>query len=265
MQGDDLRVELPLEFTEAAFGAKKDITIHRLEHCQTCHGSGANPGSGPTVCNGCGGSGQVRQTTQTIIGHFTQIAPCARCQGTGQMIVDPCPSCQGQGRLQGEKTISLTIPAGVDEGTRLRLSQEGDAGPQGGPPGDVYVVIRVAPHPVFKRDGYHVYSTQTVSYPQLVLGTELEVPSLRGPQKLKIPAGTQNGHVFTLKHEGIPLLNQPTRKGDHFVQVQIQVPTHPSGEEKKLLERLQELHDEKERKHNASFFNKFKEALSGSH
>jgi molecular chaperone DnaJ len=263
-QGDDIRVELVLEFTEAAFGVDRDIHYTRLEHCGTCHGSGARPGSGPTVCNGCGGSGQIRQTTQTIIGHFTQIVVCARCQGMGTMIVDPCQSCHGQGRIQGEKVYSLTIPPGVDNGTRLRISNEGDAGPLGGPGGDVYVVLQVKPHAVFKRDNYDIYASQPVSYAQLALGDEIEIPMLNGSQQsLKIPAGTQNGHVFTIKNAGIPHLNQPSRLGDHYVQVQVSIPTHLSGEERKLLERLQELQQERERKGNTSFMHKFKEVLTG--
>lgn len=262
--GDDIRIELVLDFLETAFGVTKEIKIHRLEHCESCHGSGARPGTGPSVCNGCGGSGQVRQTTQTIIGHFTQIVVCARCQGTGTMIVDPCQTCLGKGRKQGEKVYSLTVPAGVDDGTRLRIGQEGDAGPLGGPPGDVYVVIRMKPHAVFKRDNYDVYTVQTVSYSQLALGADVEVPVIRGSQHLRIPAGTQNGHIFTLKHEGIPHLNQPSRHGDHFVQVQIAIPTHLSGEEKKLLERLQEIQQERERTKGTSFMHKFKEAISGA-
>lgn len=263
-QGDDLRVDLSLDFLEAAFGIKKEVQIHRLEHCDTCHGNGASPGSGPSICTTCGGTGQIRQTTQTIIGHFTQIVGCGRCQGQGTMIMDPCHTCHGQGRKEVEKTLTVPVPAGVDDGTRLRMSQEGDAGPLGGPPGDVYVVIRLQPHPVFKRDGYHVYSSHQVAYSQLALGAEIEVPSLRSTQKIKIPAGTQNGHVFTLKNEGIPVVNQPNRHGDHYVQVQVVIPTHLSSEERKLLERLQELHTEKERKGNTSFMNKFKEVLTGN-
>ncbi|MBY0405466.1 MAG: molecular chaperone DnaJ [Cyanobacteria bacterium] len=262
-QGDDLRMELSLDFMEAAFGVNKEVKIQRLEHCEPCNGSGASPGSGPVVCNACGGSGQIRQTTQTIIGHFTQIVLCGRCQGTGSTIMDPCKTCNGIGRKEIEKERTVPVPAGVDDGTRLRLSQEGDAGPFGGPPGDLHLIIRVEPDEYFKRDGYHIYTTQPVSYAQLVLGTEVEVKTLRGTHKVKIPAGTQNGHVFTLRSEGIPFLNQNNRKGDHFVQVQVTIPTHVSGEEKKLLERLEELHNDREKKSNHSLLNKFKEALSG--
>lgn len=265
-QGDDLRIDISMDFLEAAFGVKKDITINKLEHCQPCTGSGATPGSGPAICTTCGGSGQIRQTTQTIIGHFMQIVVCNRCNGSGSTIMDPCKTCQGQGRVQVEKTVSVPIPAGVDTGTRLRLAQEGDAGPLGGPPGDAYVVIQIKPHPEFKRDGVHVFSAITLTYPELTLGTEIEVNAIREPVKLKIPAGTQHGHIFTLRNEGIPYLNQNSRNGDHFVEVRLSVPTHVNPEEKKLLERLYEIQTEKRREsgQSGSFFNRMKEAISGS-
>jgi molecular chaperone DnaJ len=264
-QGDDLRIDITLDFLEAAFGVKKDITIHKLIHCNTCTGSGAKPGSGPSVCNTCGGSGQVRQTTQTIIGHFMQIVVCHQCQGSGSTIMNPCDDCEGQGRVASEKVIPVPIPAGVDSGTRLRLSQEGDSGSLGGPPGDAYVVIQVKPHPEFKRDGVHLFSSIYVTYPELALGSEIEVTSLRETHKLKIPAGTQHGHVFTLKNSGMPYLNQSSRFGDHYVEVLLKVPTHVNSEERKLLERLMEIQTDKQRDPaSGSFFNRMKEAISGS-
>ncbi len=240
-QGDDLRKDIHLEFDEAAFGCQRDLQITRMNHCGTCEGSGAAAGSGPTVCTTCGGQGQVRQSTQTIIGNFTQVTACPNCAGSGQMIVNPCNDCHGKGRVPDEKSLSVTIPAGVDTGTRLRVVGEGDTGHLGGPPGDLYVVVQVKAHQHFQREGYHLFSRETVSYPQLALGDDIEVPVLDGTHVLKIPSGTENGHIFTIKSAGIPHLNNPNRRGDHYIEVLIDVPKKLSGEEKKLLQRLKEL------------------------
>jgi molecular chaperone DnaJ len=266
-QGSDLRLDLTLEFTEAVFGTKKEISFTHLENCESCEGSGASPGSGPTVCTTCGGQGQVRQTTQTIIGHFTQIVTCPNCQGNGSVIVNPCRVCHGQGRTAVEAKRSIVIPPGVDQGTRLRVAGEGDSGIKGGPPGDLYVVLQIKPHPEFKRDGYHIYSVQEVPYSTLTLGGEVEVMTLNGPEKLKIPSGTQNGHIFPLKGAGIPHLNNNSKRGDHYVEVQVFIPTHLSGEEKKLLQRLGEIQQEKMKKdkgRSPSLMGRFKEALGGA-
>jgi len=239
--GDDIHMEVTLDFKEACFGLKKEVTVRRLEHCETCHGSGAAVGSGPVACTGCGGNGQVRQTTQTIIGQFTQVVTCARCQGQGIMISDPCKPCNGKGRKAQEKSLTLTIQAGVDEGNRLLITQEGDAGPFGGPPGDLYIVVQVRPHELFERDGQTIYSQQKVGYAQLVLGEDIQVETLEGHEKLRIPPGTQSGQLFTVKNAGVPYLNNVNRRGDHKVQVMVEIPTKPTGEERKLIERMLEL------------------------
>ncbi|MBK8190685.1 MAG: molecular chaperone DnaJ [Vampirovibrionales bacterium] len=267
-QGDDLRVDVALDFHDCLNGLKKDLPIQRLTHCDECSGSGCAPGTGPSACSTCGGSGQIRQTTQTIIGHFTQIGACPRCRGMGQMIADPCKTCNGAGRAQSEKTLTLTIPPGVDHGTRLRVAGEGNAGPHGGPAGDLYVMIHLNPHPVFQRDGYNILSTLETSFPRLALGGSVEVETLDGLESLKIPAGTQNGAVFTLRGHGMPHLNHPQRRGDHFIQVQARVPTKLSGEEKKLLEQLAELGDRREGRkkptpQSASVLGRFRDALAG--
>ncbi|MBY0450128.1 MAG: molecular chaperone DnaJ [Cyanobacteria bacterium] len=240
-RGNDIGVEVGLEFMEAVRGAQREVDISRSETCEPCQGSGASPGSGPTACTTCGGQGQIRQTTQTIIGHFTQITPCPRCQGIGQVVMDPCSWCQGQGRRAANKKLNITVPAGVDEGTRLRIGQEGESGMMGGPPGDLYVLIRVKQHPQFQRDGYDVISRCLLSYPELALGCEREIETVDGTERLKIPAGTQNGQVFTFKGKGIPVINQPNRRGNHYVQVEIQIPSKISGQEKRLLEQLRDL------------------------
>lgn len=265
-QGNDLRLDLSLDFNEAVFGTKKEISFTHLEHCDSCQGNGAAPGSGPTVCTTCGGQGQVRQTAQTIIGHFTQIVTCPNCQGSGSIIVNPCRSCQGHGRTAVETKRSIVIPPGVDQGTRLRVAGEGDAGVKGGPPGDLYVVLQIKSHADFKREGYHLYSIQEVTYPVLALGGEIEVTKVDGTERLKIAPGTPNGHIFTLKGAGVPHLNNSNKRGDHYVEVQVTIPTHLSGEEKKLLQKLKELQLEKQQKEKVqqgSFLGRMKGALAG--
>ncbi len=267
-RGEDLRYDLEVAFEEAAFGLKKEIEINRLILCEPCDGIGAEPGTKPTVCGTCGGNGQIRQTTQTIIGHFTQITTCPNCRGAGKAIETPCKNCRGEGRAKNKNNLTITIPAGVDHGTRLRVTGEGNAGPVNGIAGDLYVVVVIQPHETFKRDGYSVISSASVPYATLVLGGEIRVPVLKGEDKIKIPSGTQRGEVFTLKGHGIPNINNPDRRGDHFVQVEVEVPKKPSNEEKKLLKQLQALQQEVEpAKSNGgqsdSLFNRFKEVVSG--
>jgi molecular chaperone DnaJ len=266
-RGEDLRFDLELDFMEAAFGTSKEIEIPHLVSCQTCAGTGASPESGgPATCQTCMGQGQIRQTTQTIIGHFTQISTCPRCHGQGTMIVDPCKTCHGKRRLQESKKLNLTVPAGVDTGTRLRIANEGNAGLLNGPSGDLYVFLHVKPHAEFRREGYDVYATLSVTYSQLVLGDEVDIPLLSGEGQLKIPAGTQNGSVFTLKGKGIPVLNAPAQHGNHHVQVVLEIPKRLSPEEKKLLEKLRLLETDRvlkeQRTPGGSFVHKVKEVFS---
>jgi molecular chaperone DnaJ len=240
--GNNLQYNLNLDFMDAAFGIEKPITLERLESCDPCKGSGAEPGTGPATCSTCGGHGQVRRAAQTILGQFMQVSTCPTCGGAGTVIESPCRHCRGQGRTPKNHEITLTIPAGVDSGTRLRVSGAGDAGPKGGPHGDLYVLVNIRPHETFDRDGYHIGSKIKVTYPQLVLGDTMTVPTIHGDTSLKIPHGTPAGHVFCLKGKGVPVINQPGRFGDHYLQVDIEIPTHPSKEEKHLLEQLQALH-----------------------
>ncbi|MFN8615061.1 MAG: molecular chaperone DnaJ [Vampirovibrionales bacterium] len=267
-QGEHIRMELSVGFEDAAFGIKRDVTIPRLKPCAPCNGSGSADNSGPSVCSGCGGQGQVRHTTQTLLGHFTQIGTCPQCNGSGKTITNPCSHCHGEGRSQASATITVTVPAGVDTGTQLRVANEGNCGLHGGPSGDLFLVINVEPHSTLQRDGYNVVSIQPVSYALLALGGSIEVPVLRGSQTVHIPAGTPNGHVFTLRDWGIPVLNQPGRRGDHFVQVQIDIPTQLSSEERHLLEALRDLETDRHNKsqaHNdsSSVLDKFKKVLGG--
>jgi molecular chaperone DnaJ len=237
-RGADLRYDLTLTFEEAAFGAETVLRIPRLEGCPRCSGTGSAKGSPPAVCSACGGRGQVRFTQ----GFFTVARTCPQCQGEGRVISDPCDECRGEGRVERERSITVKIPAGVDTGARLRLSGEGEHGRRGGPAGDLYVVLQVRPHKHFRRDGTTVLSRLSISYPQAVLGTTVEVETLHGKAPLDIPSGTPYGRDFRLRGQGIDRLDSSGR-GDHVVTVEVAVPNPRdlSDEETQLLRRLAEL------------------------
>jgi len=244
-RGDDLRLDLRLDFKEAIFGGDKDILIRHLESCETCNGSGAKPGTLPRTCSTCGGSGQVRRATRTPFGSFTQVSVCPTCNGTGQMIEEKCATCGGQGLKEVKKKLKITIPAGVDNGTRLRVSNEGDAGKRGGPPGDLYVFLSVAPDPHFQREGINILSEVKISYLQAILGCTLEVETVKGTTTLTIPPGTQPNTVLTLENEGVPRLGNPVSRGDHLITISIDIPTRVTTEERELLEQLAQIKGER--------------------
>jgi molecular chaperone DnaJ len=248
-KGDDLGLKLSISFSEAVFGAEKEVQFDHLESCQSCQGSGARAGSGPTSCTTCGGVGQVRRATRTPFGSFTQVAPCPTCDGTGQMIADPCPACQGQGMQEVRKKQRIKIPGGVDTGTRLRVPGEGNAGQRGGGPGDLYVVLDVQSHPHLRRDGTKIFSELPISYLQAILGDTVEVETVDGTDKLEIPPGTQPGAVLTLKGKGVPRLGNPVARGNHEFTVKVQLPTKLSGDERELLEQLAGHHSRKGQRH----------------
>jgi len=216
--GADLRYDLTLSFEEAAFGAEPTLSIPRLETCEACSGSGSAGKSQPESCSGCGGRGQVRFTQ----GFFTVARTCPRCNGAGTVIKNPCPQCRGRGRVEKERSLQVKIPGGVDEGARLRLAGEGEHGPRGGPPGDLFVVIHVDEHEVFERRGSDVLSQLVVSWPRAVLGAKVEIETLHGAATLEVPAGTHQGDILTLRGKGVPRLEGGT--GDHHVSVVIDVP-----------------------------------------
>ena len=237
-RGADLRYDLTLSFEEAAFGSAETLRIPRLETCEECGGGGSQGGAAPQTCSACGGRGQIGYRQ----GFLTVARTCPRCEGEGVVIADPCPACRGAGRREVERSLEVTIPAGVDHGSRLRLSGEGEHGRHGGPPGDLYVVISVEPHERFVREGTTVLSEETVGYPQAVLGATVEVDTLHGPASLEIPPGTPPGHEFRLRGKGIDKIGRGGR-GDHVVRMNVDVP-HPrslSEEETELLRKLAEL------------------------
>ncbi len=237
-QGDDLRYDLTIDFDKAVFGQEKEIKVPHLETCDICRGSGAKPGSGPITCTTCGGAGQVRRATRTPFGSFTQVAECPNCGGSGQMIKDPCNACGGQGVKQVRKKLVINIPSGVDTGTRLRVSGEGNAGPRGGPSGDLYVFLKVKKHPTLKRDGLTINSEVNVSYLQAILGDSIEIDTVDGPTRLQIPVGTQPNAVLTLENKGIPKIGNPVARGNHCISINVKLPSRLSDQERNLLEEL---------------------------
>ncbi|HEY9703749.1 MAG TPA: molecular chaperone DnaJ [Allocoleopsis sp.] len=256
VKGDDLRLDLTLDFKEAIFGGKKEIRIPHLENCTVCNGSGAKSGSRPRTCSTCTGTGQVRRATRTPFGSFTQVSVCPTCNGEGQVIEDKCESCGGQGRKQETKKLDITIPPGVDNGNRLRVSKEGDAGVRGGPPGDLYVYLFVEKDPEFSREDINILSSIPISYLQAILGCRLEVNTVDGKEELTIPAGTQPGTVLTLENKGVPKLGNSTLRGNHLITIEVAIPTKITGEERELLEKLVKIRGDNINK-GGGFFDNF--------
>ncbi|MGZ4834700.1 MAG: molecular chaperone DnaJ [Terriglobales bacterium] len=230
-RGADLRHDLTLEFEEAVFGVEKKVSVRRHEACETCEGSGVAPGHGPTTCRTCGGRGQVRYQQ----GFFSIARTCSACQGRGSVITDPCKACRGEGRQVRERMIDVKVPAGVEDGTRIRYSSQGEAGTHGGPAGDLYIVLHVKEHSMFEREGKDLHCVVPISFSQAALGAEIEIPSLEGVEKLKIPDGTQSGTVFKLRNRGAPVLNG-RGKGDLFVEVKVHTPSKLTKRQRELLQ-----------------------------
>lgn len=236
-RGGDLRYGLELTFEEAIFGVEKEIQVPRRDVCTTCSGSGAEPGSTPIQCPDCGGQGQVRRVAQSVFGQVVNVVTCPRCRGEGQLIEKLCTACQGSGRMQSRKTLKVTIPAGVDDGDQIRLSGEGEAGARGGGYGDLYVAMSVRPHPLLRRQGRDIYYDLGVNFSQAALGDTIEVPTVDGPVKLDVPAGTQYGTRLRLAGKGVPHVRSGKR-GDEIVVVHVITPTKLNSEGKKALEGL---------------------------
>lgn len=238
--GDDQRYDLKLDFLDAVFGCQKEVEVSHLEQCTTCTGSGVKSGTTPSTCTTCNGQGQVIQAVRTPLGMFQQVSTCPVCGGAGETST-PCSTCKGDGRVRGSKRISLRVPPGVDDGSRLRVRGEGDSGRKGGPPGDLYVFVTVKPHPDLRRDGTTIHSDVEISYVDAILGTTVQVTTVDGPVDLKVPAGTQPGTTLVMSKRGVPKLGASAARGDHLVHVKVRIPKSVSGEEKKLVEELKEL------------------------
>ena len=248
-RGTDIETSIRIEFEEAAFGVKKDITINRYESCDACEGTGAKKGTGKRTCPTCGGSGQVRRS----MGGFLNITTCQQCGGSGEIIDDPCEVCGGTGKVIRKRTISINIPAGINDGQTLTLYGQGNAGDQGAQAGSLLIYVRVKPHKRFKREGADLYLEMPISFGQAALGCELQVPTLEGEVKYKIPAGTQTGTVFRLREKGIKYLRQD-RKGDLFVEVNVEIPRKLTDRQKELIAELEGM--EKPEKRNKGIFRK---------
>jgi molecular chaperone DnaJ len=255
-KGNDLRYDLDLTLEESAFGTEKTIEVPRWETCSPCSGSGSKPGKGPVTCTNCQGAGHVRFQQ----GFFSVSKTCGSCHGTGKIITDPCPSCKGQGKVKKVHTISVKIPAGVDSGSRLRMSGEGEPGVHGGPPGDLYIIIDIMAHPLFVRKGDTLYHETTITFPQAVLGSEIEVPTLEGSAHLKIPPGTTPGKAFPLKGKGIPRLGRHG-KGDEIIVVNIEIPKNITPRQRELLEEFAQIDGDRTSK---TFKDKLKDIFSGA-
>jgi len=244
-RGADLRYNLEISLEQAARGTETRIRIPTMEVCATCHGSGAKPGTEPTNCPTCGGHGQVRMQQ----GFFSLQQTCPRCHGSGKIVQSPCSTCQGAGRLKQHKTLSVKIPAGIDEGDRIRLAGEGEAGLNGGPAGDLYVVINLQPHPVFQRDHNDLHCEMPISFTTAALGGEIEIPTLDGHAKLKIPTETQSGKIFRLRGKGIRGVRSSST-GDLLCHIAIETPVNLTARQKELLQELEAINVKDSGRHN---------------
>lgn len=257
MQGDDIGARVELTFEEAAFGAEKEVTVSRVEDCDQCHGSGAAPGTSAETCPRCKGTGSVR-TQQNFMGMTMQSnQPCPKCGGSGTIITDPCTACRGKGKVRHTKTIRVKVPAGIDDGQSFRVRDEGNAGSNGGPNGDLLVTVSVRKHPIFTRDGANVMCQMPISFTQAALGASIEVPTLDGKVRYQIPEGTQTGTTFRLRGKGIPYVGYKTR-GDQFVTVVVETPTKLTREQKELLKQLESSVGDDGQPKRKSFFDKLK-------
>ncbi len=259
-RGADLQYQLNLKFEEAAFGGEKEISIPRVENCPDCGGSGSQPGSHPETCPQCGGRGEVSYRHQTAFGNFVQTRTCERCRGEGQIITDPCKTCNGQGQVRRQRNLKVNIPPGVDTGHKLRMAGEGEAGPNNGPPGDLYIVIEVEPHSVFRREGSDLYCQVPISIVQAILGDEIQVPTLEGKVSLKIPSGTQPGRRFRLKNKGLQNI-QGYGRGDLYVEARVVIPEKTNRKQRELLEEFAQISGDEINPEQKSFLKKVRDAF----
>ncbi len=265
-RGADLRYDLTISFTEAVFGVEKEIEITRPEICSVCNGSGAEPGTSPERCSTCNGSGEVRRVQQSILGSFVNVSTCPTCQGTGEVITQPCRGCNGRKQVQRARTIKVKIPPGVDNDTQIRLTGEGGPGTNGGPPGNLYVVISVQRHEFFQRRDADIFLDLQINVAQAALGDEVKVPTLDGEETLSIPAGTQSGAVFRLRGRGVPYLDRSGRggymgRGDQHVIIQVAIPKKLTDEQRRLFKELARTLGKEVVPQERGFFEQLKETL----
>jgi molecular chaperone DnaJ len=234
-RGDDLRVDLTIDFEDAVFGSETEVRIRRLETCATCKGRGSTSGRGPSICTHCQGRGQIRYQQ----GFFSVARTCSACAGSGSIVGDPCTACRGEGRAAVEVKLNVKVPPGVEEGTRIRYTGEGDAGRTGGPKGDLYIVLSIRPHDFFERHGHDLHCVIPISFPQAALGAEFEMPGIDGPVSIKIPEGTQSGKELRMRGRGVPYLNEKGH-GDLVVRVIVQIPRKLSRAQREMVAKLSE-------------------------
>ena len=256
-RGADLREDISIAFEEAVFGTDTTVNVRRHETCEACRGAGTAPGKAPVTCRACAGHGQVRHTQ----GFFSIARTCSTCQGLGQVITDPCLQCKGQGRILRQRAVEAKVPAGVEDGTRIRFNGLGEAGPFGGQAGDLYVVLHVKEHAFFEREGSDLHCVVPVSIAQAALGEDIAVPTLRGEHTLKVPEGTQSGTPFRIKNQGVPILNG-RGSGDLFVEVRVQTPTKLTKRQRELLQELSASLKVENNPQKSSLFGKVKEMFS---
>lgn len=263
IRGSNLRIKLKLTYEEIARGVNKNIKVKKYVGCTVCNGSGAKDKNSVQTCGTCGGSGQVRKVTNTFLGQMQTVTTCPTCNGEGSTITSKCTNCKGEGRVYAEETVSIDIPAGVQEGMQLNISGKGNAGERGGMPGDLIILIEEEPHKELQREGLNVAYELHLSFPDAVFGTQVEVPTIDGRAKIKIPPGTQSGRIFRLKGKGFPAVNS-YEKGDQLVHVNVWTPQHVSNEERSMLEKLNHSSNFKPApdKNQKSFFDKMREMFS---
>jgi len=241
VQGRDLRYDLTIDFNQAVFGAEVDIEVNRRDTCPDCRGTGAAPGTQPRRCPDCHGTGQLRQVRQTFLGSMVNIVDCGRCSGTGEVIDTPCRECGGSGVVQRARKLTVTIPPGVDDGTQIRLAGEGEPGLRGGPPGDLYVVLRVKPHEFFKRRNSDIVLEVSINVAQAALGDTIRVPTVDGEEEVQVPAGTQSGKIIRMRGKGVPKLRRDgttSGRGDQLLILTVETPTKLTKEQRELFEKL---------------------------
>ena len=265
-RGADLQHSVTIDFEEAVFGAEVELELHRTEVCDECRGTRSRPGASTARCVDCNGAGQVRRAHRSMFGQFVQVATCGKCRGDGKVVTDPCQQCRGSGRQRRNRKLAVTVPAGVEDGSQMRLSGEGEASPDGGPPGDVYVSIRVREHPVFERRDHDILYTRSVNVAQAALGAKVTVPTLEGDRELDIPPGTQSGRRFRLKGHGVARL-RTRQRGDQLVTVVVETPTSLTSEQRHLLRQLSESLDDPRDSRDSDgkgWFDRFKNTIGNA-